>query len=82
MKRLDEMDPNTHPVGSLLMDDFGSTQPTPLIKGQKASSDFYRFIEKNTMVESTVLNENLKDGGTSFSGRYSFEEIVEQFKNR
>ena len=64
------------------MDDFGSTLPTPLIKGQQASSDLYRIIEKNTLVGSTVLNENVKDGGKSFSGRDSFEEVAEQLGNQ
>ncbi len=80
MNRLDAMDPETHPVGSVLMDDFGSTQPTPLEKDTAASSDFYRIIEDNTMTTSTVSNEDLQDGGTSYSGRDSFETVVEMFK--
>ena len=82
MRQLDDMDPDTHPAGSILMEDFGSTQPTPLVKGQKASSDLFRIIEKNTLIDSTVLNENVKDGGKSFSGRDSFEEVIEQFRNQ
>ena len=79
---LDDLDPDTHPAGSILLEDFGSTQPTPLTKGQKASSDLFRIIEKNTMTDSTVLNENVKGGGKTFNGRDSFEEVVEQFKNQ
>ena len=79
---LDDLDPDTHPAGSILLEDFGSTQPTHLIKGQKASSDLFRIIEKYSMTDSTVLNKNVKDGGKSFSGRYSFEEVAEQFKNQ
>ncbi len=80
MYRLDAMDPDTHPAGSLLMDDFGSTQPTPLEKDAAATSDFYRFVEKNTLVDSTVPNESVKDGGTSYSSRDDFETVVEMFK--
>ena len=80
MNRLDAMDPETHPAGSLLMDDFGSTQPTPLEKNAVAASDFYRIVEENTMSTSTVPNENVQDGGTSYSGRDSFETVVELFK--
>ena len=80
MNHLDAMDPETHPAGSLLMDDFGSTLPTPLEKDAPAASDFYRFVEKNTMTTSTVSNEDVKDGGTSYSGRDSFETVLEMFK--
>ena len=80
MNQLDAMDPNTHPAGSLLMDDFGSTQPTPLEKDAAATSDFYRIVEQNTLTTSTVLNDNVQDGGTSYSGRDSFETVVESFK--
>ncbi len=80
MNRLDAMDPETHPVGSVLMDEFGSTQPTPIEKDAAASSDFYRIVEENTMTTSTVSNEDLQDGGTSYSGRDSFETVVEMFK--
>ena len=41
MSRLDALDPETHPAGSLLMEDFGSTEPTPLTKDLEASSEFY-----------------------------------------
>ena len=80
MNQLDAMDPNTHPAGSLLMDDFGSTQPTPLEKDAAATSDFYRIVEQNTLTTSTVLNDDVQDGGTSYSGRDSFETVVESFK--
>ena len=80
MNRLDAMDSETHPVGSVLMDEFGSTQPTPIEKDAAASSDFYRIVEENTMTTSTVSNEDLQDGGTSYSGRDSFETVVEMFK--
>ena len=82
MRQLNDLDPDTHPAGSILLENFSSTQPTPLTKGQKASSDLFRIIEKNTMTDSTVLNENVKGGGKTFSGRDSFEEVVEQFKNQ
>jgi len=80
MNRLDALDPDTHPAGSLLMDDFASTLPTPIEKDIPADSEFYRFVERNTMTASTVPNEGAKDGGTSYSGRDSFEAVVEQFK--
>lgn len=80
MSRLDDLDPDTHPAGSMLMDDFASTQPTPLEKDAPANSDFYRIIEENTMMPSTVPDESVKDGGKSYSGRDSFETVVEQFK--
>ena len=80
MNRLDAMDPETHPAGSLLMDDFGSTQTTPLEKDKVASSDFYRIIEQNTLTTSTVSNEDVKDGGTSYSAKDSFDTIVEMYK--
>ena len=76
---LDEMDPETHPAGSMLMDDFASTQPTPLKKDAAASSDFYRIIEKNVLTDSTIPNGLLKDGGTSYSARDSLETVVEMF---
>ena len=79
MNRLDAMDLETHPAGSLLMDDFASTQPTPLEKGKVVTSDFYRIVEENTVVTSTVPSENAKDGGTSYSGRDSFETVIERF---
>ena len=82
MSRLDAMDPETHPAGSVLMDDFGSAQPTPLEKDAAATSDFYRIIEENTLTASTVPNEKAKDGGTSYSGRDSFETVVEMFKGK
>lgn len=80
MNRLDAMDPETHPAGSVLMDDFGSTQPTPLEKDTTVTSDYYRIVEKNTLTVSTVPSETVKDGGTSYSGRDSFETIAEMFK--
>ena len=80
MNRLDAMDPETHPAGSLLMDDFGSTQTTPLEKDKVASSDFYRIIEQNTLTTSTVSNEDVKDGGTSYSAKDSFDTVVEMYK--
>ncbi len=80
MNRLDAMDPETHPAGSVLMDEFGSTQPTPLEKDTVVTSDFYRIVEENTMTESTVSNEKTQDGGTSYSGRDSFETVVKRFK--
>ena len=80
MSRLDDLDPDTHPAGSMLMDDFASTQPTPLEKDATATSDFYRIVEGNTLVPSTIPDETVKDGGTSYSGRDSFETVVEQFK--
>lgn len=79
MSRLDAMDPETHPAGSLLMDDFASAKPSPLEKDATATSDFYRFVEKNTMTFSTVSGEN-RDGGTSYSARDSFETVLEIFK--
>ena len=80
MNRLDALDPETHPAGSLLMDDFGSTQPTPLEKEAVAASEFYRIDEKNTLTVSTVSNDKVKDGGTSYSGKDSFETVVERFR--
>ena len=74
------MDPETHPAGSLLMDDFGSTKTTPLEKDKVAASDFYRIIEQNTLTTSTVSNEDVKDGGTSYSARDSFDTVVEMYK--
>lgn len=82
MSRLDAMDTETHPAGSLLMDDFGSTQPTPLEKDAVATSDYYRIVEKNTMVTSTVSSDKVKDGGTSYSGKDSFETVVELFREK
>ena len=80
MNALDVLDPDTHPAGSLLMDDFGSTLPTPLTKDAVAASDYYRIVESNALTNSTVSNENLKDGGTSYSGSDSFEAVVEMFR--
>jgi len=80
MSRLDALDPEAHPVGSMLMDDFGSMQPSPLEEDCTAASDFYRFVEKDYPVKSTVPNEAVRDGGTSFSGRYSFEEVLESLR--
>ena len=62
------------------MDDFGSTLPTPLTKDAVAASDYYRIVESNVLTNSTVSNENLKDGGTSYSGSDSFEAVVEMFR--
>ena len=62
------------------MDDFGSTLPTPLTKDAVATSDYYRIVESNVLTNSTVSNENLKDGGTSYSGSDSFEAVVELFR--
>ena len=80
MSHLDALDPDTHPVGSMLMDDFASTQPTPLEENRTATSDFYRFIEKNYGVNSTVSNEDVRDGGTSYSGRDGFEEALKSLR--
>ena len=82
MNRIDAMDPETHPAGSVLMEDFASTDPTPLEKDKVVNSDFYRIVERNTLTPSTVSNDNAKDGGTSYSGRDSFETVVEKFKNK
>ena len=80
MIRIDAQDPDTHPAGSMLMDDFVSTEPSPLTKGLEASSELYRFIEQNTMVDSTVSYDDLADGGKSYSRRDNFETVVAQFK--
>ncbi len=80
MNRMDAMDPETHPAGSLLMDDFGSLQPTPLDKDAVTDSDFYRIIEKNILTVSTVSSDKVKDGGTSYSGNDSFETVTELFR--
>ena len=79
MSRIDEQDPDTQPAGSLLMDDFASTEPSPLTPGLKTSSELYRFIEQNTFTNSTVPYNDLKDGGKSYSARDSFETVVAQF---
>ena len=42
----------------------------------------YRIIEENTLTASTVPNEEAKDGGTSYSGRDSFETVVEMCKEK
>ena len=81
MDRLDAMDPETHPAGSLLMDDFGSTLSSPLEKDTVVSTDFYRMTGENIMTVSTVSIEDTKDGGTSYSGRdslfFAFGNIYE-----
>lgn len=82
MNRLDALDPDTHPAGSVLMDDFGTTRPTPLEEDAVATSEFYRFVEANTLVASTVPNDHTLDGGKSFSGRDSFDSILERFMAR
>ena len=79
MSRMDALDPETHPAGSMLMDDFVSTEPTPLTKDLEASSDLFRIVEQNTTVDSTVGSDDVKDGGTSYSGRDSFETVLAQF---
>jgi len=63
----------------VLMDDFGTTRPTPLEEDAVATSEFYRFVEANTLVASTVPNDHTLDGGKSFSGRDSFDSIVDRF---
>ena len=80
MSRLDAANPDTHPAGSMLMDDFGSAVPTPIDRDAAAVSDYYRIVEANTMTTSTVSSRDAKDGGTSYSGRDSFETVVEMFK--
>ena len=82
MSTLDAMDPETHPAGSLLMDDPGSTEPTPLQKDLAYECDYYRIAGSNTLTDSTVLSKNVKDGGTSYSGRDSFQTVVELFRAR
>ena len=62
------------------MDDFSSTLPTPLTKNAVAASDYYRIVESNVLTTSTVSNENLKDGGTSYSAIDCFESVVEFFR--
>ena len=64
----------------MLFDDFVSTQPTPLERDKAAESDFFRFIGENTMVASTVPDEKKKDGGTTYSGRDSYEEVLNVFR--
>ena len=82
MYEIDGMDPETHPAGSVLLDDFVSTETTPLKKDRKAESEFYRFSEQNTYTVSTVSNEEcLKDGGTSYTAKDSFDKVVEQYQN-
>ena len=80
MQRLDAADPNGHPAGSILLDDFASFRTTPLEKDAAAVSKFYRFAGKNTLVTSTVSNESVKDGGVSYSGRDSFETVLQKFR--
>jgi len=71
MNRLDALDPDTHPAGSVLMDDFGTTRPTPLEADAAATSDFYRFVASNTLVASTVPNDHTIDH-SDLPGSYSF----------
>ena len=82
MSRMDALNPETHPAGSMLFDDFVSTQPTPLERDKAAKSDFFRFIGENTMVASTVPDEKKKDGGTTYSGRDSYEEVLNAFRTK
>ena len=80
MHQADSVDPDTHPAGSVLLDDFTSTEKTPLVQDQKADSEFYRLAEQNTYVVSTVSNEKcLKDGGTSYSASDDFVTVANQF---
>ena len=78
MSRMDALDPDTHPAGSMLMDDFASTRPTPLERDKAAVSDFYRLVEENTAVNSTVPFESLKDGGTSYSVRDDLQILLKE----
>ena len=80
MSRMDALDPQTHPAGSMLFDDFASTQPTPLERDKAAESDFFRFVGENIMVVSTVPDEAERDGGTSYSGRDGYEEALKAFR--
>ena len=61
MNRLDALDPDTHPAGSVLLDDFASTQPTPLEKDAPAASDFYRIIDSNAYPTDQVLAAHSMD---------------------
>ena len=65
----------------LLCEDYGG-DTTLLPMAEILNEDFYRIIESNVMTPSTVPNENVRDGGTSYSGRDSFDEVVEEFKSR
>ena len=76
MNRLDSMDPETHPAGSVLPEDFGTVRPTPLKRDVNSVSEFYRIAENNTLTASAVPGEKAKDGGAPCSGRDSFETVV------
>ena len=82
MSAVDALDPETHPAGSLLMDDFTSTLPTPLEKDKPAESDFYRFAGQNVPVLSTVPEEAVRDGGVSYSGKDGFETVLKNFREQ
>ncbi|MBO6197931.1 MAG: hypothetical protein J6O03_10650 [Butyrivibrio sp.] len=78
MQQLDELDPNTVPAGSVLFDNFDSVEETPLVKGLETESEVYRIAEQNTFIASTVKNEDLMDGGTSYTRKDGIEAVLEK----
>ena len=78
IQQLDELDPNTVPAGSVLFDNFDSVEETPLVKGLETESEVYRIAEQNTFIASTVKNEDLMDGGTSYTRKDGIEAVLEK----
>ena len=59
---------NYTPNGSILFD-FADDYMTPLDRDQEASAEFYRIVDSNELVESSVDQQKaLQNGGTSWSG--------------
>lgn len=79
MQQLDDLDPDTVPAGSVLFDDFDSVERTPLTKGLIADCEVYRIADQNTFIASTVKNEDMRDGGTSYTRKDGIESVLKEF---
>ncbi|XME02635.1 hypothetical protein QYZ88_000240 [Lachnospiraceae bacterium C1.1] len=73
---------DTVPAGSVLFDDFDSVEKTPLTKGLIADCEVYRIVDQNTFVASTVKNEDMRDGGTSYTRRDGIESVLKEFTKK
>ena len=72
-------EPDTVPAGSVLFDDFDSVERTPLTKGLIADCEVYRIADQNIFIASTVKNEDMRDGGTSYTRKDGIESVLKEF---
>jgi len=77
-----DLDPDTVPADSVLFNDFDSVERTPLTKGLIADCEVYRIADQNTFIASTVKNEDMRDGGISYTRKDGIESVLKEFTKK